>query len=213
MRTTVIRERNGTGAAGDPTGLVSWCALEVELRETPQGLTLSICGSAGYVCTRAQAKREARLFWESFFEDCPEEIKAMNERCGTRFRSARAAARYVIASDGEFHGLDVFRDDGKRVYVLTSCGQIREELAEFFPETSAYYAWHLNGMRPSPAQPERREPATNAWGAACERVVAPAVPAGETWVHEPLPPEVIAWANGLPGTLQTPPEGVRQVQP
>jgi hypothetical protein len=36
-------------------------------------------------------------------------------------------------------------------------------------------------------------------------------PAGATWEHEALPAEVIAWAEGLPGTLAAPPGDVRQL--
>lgn len=182
-----------------------WCRLEVELREAPKGLELSICGTAGYIVTRAEAKSQALATWESLFEDSPEELAALNERNGTRFRSPRSAARYIVEVDGEFHGCDVDHEspDGRFCYVTSSCGQIRGELARFFPETAVFYKWHLNGMRPSKA---RVEQVVDAWGCYVERTI----PEGVSWEHEELPPEVIAWARGLPGTLQAPPEGVVQ---
>lgn len=114
-----------------------WCALEI----THENDRLSICGSAGRVLPRAEAKKEALQSWENYFEDEPAEIVRL--KC----RTAKGAAKKVIASDGELHGLDVFRDDGKEVYILTSCGQIREELARFFPEAAPLLPWHLNDLR------------------------------------------------------------------
>lgn len=35
--------------------------------------------------------------------------------------------------------------DGK-VYVVDRCGQIRDDIARFFPEVTPYFKWHLNGM-------------------------------------------------------------------
>lgn len=178
----------------DGKGPREWCRLEVEIRERePDKRWLSICGSAGYVLTPAEARREAREYWESFFEDSPDEIKAMNDRCGTNFRSTKSAARYVLDNDGEYHGIDAeeYTLDGKDVVLVChSCGQIREEIARFFPEAVPYFKWHLNGMRPSP---ERREMVENANGQIHEKIT----PAGAAWEYEPLPPEVIAWAEGL----------------
>ncbi len=121
-----------------------FCRLELELKEG----RLSICGTAGRVISRKAGLQDARAYWESFFEDSPEELTAMNERCGTRFRSPRSAARYVLDSDGEFHGLDVVRDDGDQLMVFESGGQIREELVEWFPEVTPLLPWHMNDMRP-----------------------------------------------------------------
>lgn len=191
---TVIRERT------DEHGAREWCALEVELREDQEGRpVLSICGSAGYVLTYAQAKKEALQYWESYFEDEPSQMKDMGERLGRKFRTARGAARFVLATDGELHGLDVYRetatgDKPSKVYVTHSCGQIREELLSFFPEVQPYLKWHLNNMRVSPARTER---VTDAWG----NIKVIGIPEGASWDYEPLPPEVIAWAEGLPATL------------
>lgn len=139
--TTATRRKEVTRVQGK-----EFCTLEVELRDRGEGLELSICGTAGDVVTRPTAKREAREFWVSYFEDNPGAIIEMNQRCGSKCRTAGGAAKFVINTDGEFHGLDVHIDKGKRVYVAHSCGQIREELTRFFPEVEPYFKWHLNHM-------------------------------------------------------------------
>lgn len=124
-----------------------FCTLEVELSDhNGKGLELSICGTAGRIQSRAQTKRDALDCWISFFEDQPAEIMEMNKRFNKRFISARSAARFVIATDGEFHGMDVVKEDGNNTFICDSCGQIREEIAEFFPEAKPYFEYHLNGM-------------------------------------------------------------------
>ena len=72
-----------------------WCQATIEIRERNGGPELSITGAAGYVLTERQARREAREYWESFFEDQPEEIYAMNQRFGRQFRTPRGAARFA----------------------------------------------------------------------------------------------------------------------
>lgn len=119
----------------------SYCTIRIEWRNG----RLSITGEAGDVARPAAAKRRALDFWRSFFEDSPGEIAAMNERCGTRFRSPTAAARYVLASDGDLHGLDA-REDGGDVLIGHSFGQITDELREWFPEAAPLLPWHLNDM-------------------------------------------------------------------
>ena len=156
------------------SGPREWCALEVEIRDVGDGKRrLSICGAAGVIVKRAEAKREALEYWESFFEESPEELKHMGERFGRKFRTARGGARFVLDTDGEFHGLEVDHesDDGKWIYIGHSWGQIREEIARFFPEAMPYFKWHLNDMRPTQD--------------------------GKSWGYEPLPPEVIAWVENL----------------
>lgn len=90
-----------------------WCSLELRLENG----RLSICGSAGHVATRAQAKRMAIESWISYFEEDEREIASMRKRYG------------------------------RTVLVMHSCGQIREELLAWFPEVAPYLKWHLNDMR------------------------------------------------------------------
>lgn len=186
-----------------------FCTLEISLENG----RLSICGIAGDVMRTASAKRQALAYWVSFFEDSPEEIKSMNERCSTAFRSARSAARYVLASDGEFHGLDVTREESGRVYIGHSFGQIRTELARFFPECVPYFAWHLNDMHAECVHQEalgityqndpdhecfepgcmREIERTNAWGEVVIETVGYKI--GSQWLRRDLPANVIAWAE------------------
>lgn len=124
-----------------------FCTLEVELSDrNGKGLELSITGMAGRVQSRAQSKRDALQTWISYFDDQPEEIMNMNRRFNKRFTSSAGAARFVIATDGEFHGVDVVQEEGNKTFVVECCGQIRDEIAEFFPEAEPFFQYHLNGL-------------------------------------------------------------------
>lgn len=208
-RQSIIRTRAGEPGVGtDKRGPGEWCALEVEVREEPDGfLTLSICGSSGYILTPRQARAEALEYWESYFEDSVEALGEMNSRCGTAFRCPRRAAAHVLAVDGEYHGLDVYREEdspgwgGKgAVYITTACGQIREELLDFFPEVKPYLRWHLNQMHAECIhQEERGETYSNHPGAVCGDC---GYKLGSGWTRRELPAQVVAWAKGLPDTLK-----------
>jgi hypothetical protein len=153
---------------------------------------LSITGEAGDVSRPAAARRQARDYWRSYFEDAPEEIAAMNERCGTRFRSPTAAARYVLASDGEFHGLDA-REDGMDILIGHSFGQIPDELREWFPEAAPLLPWHLNDMHAEcEHQSARGETYQTHPGAACPDCD---YRLGSAWLKREVPADVIALAR------------------
>jgi hypothetical protein len=123
-----------------------FCTLEVELTERDGKQRLSITGMHGEILKRNTAKKQALENWISYFEDQPAEIHSMNARFGKHFRSPRSAAKFVLACDGEFHGLDVANEDGKEIFTVHSCGQIREELTRFFPEYEPYFQYHLNDL-------------------------------------------------------------------
>ena len=120
-----------------------YCTVEIEIRDG----RLSICGDEGEIVTPKKASKLALENWESFFEGEPEQIHLMNVRCGKHFTSAKGAAKFVIESDGKYHGLDVTEEDGK-AYILQSCGQIIDTIGEFFPEVVPLLPWHLNDCRP-----------------------------------------------------------------
>lgn len=120
-----------------------FCEVEIKLVDG----RFSISGTEGRIESCLDAKRDAIESWESFFKEQPEEIKAMNQRCGTNFRSPKTAARYVLETDGEFHGLDVVRENDKQVFIAESCGQIRDEISKWFPEVIPYYKYHLNDWK------------------------------------------------------------------
>jgi hypothetical protein len=124
-----------------------WCEVEIKLRDRNGKLELSITGTCGYVTGKRAARRDSQEYWESFFEDDPDQIRDMNERMGTNFRSPRSAARYVREHDGEFHGMDVHDEYKGKLLICTGAGQIREEINRFFPEVKSLYRWHLNGMQ------------------------------------------------------------------
>lgn len=119
-----------------------YCTVEIEISNG----RLSVCGEEGEIVTRAQAKRRALENWESFFEENPGELVAMNRKQGTRFTSNKSAAKYVLQCDGEFHGIDAKEAADGKICILHSCGQIRETIAEFFPEVKPLLPWHLNDM-------------------------------------------------------------------
>lgn len=176
----ILREKDGR-----------WCVLEVRLHDG----CLSICGSYGAVVSHSTAKKQALQSWINFFEDSPEELVIMNRRFGRRFTSARGAAAFVLASDGEFHGLGVAYDKADRVYLTEGCGQIGYELRAWFPEVEPYSKWHLNDMR---AECEHQE----ALGWSSPEFLGRVCPTcgyklGSAWLKRELPSEVIAWFEGL----------------
>lgn len=120
-----------------------WCAIEIRYESG----RLSIVGDQGEIVPAAEARRMAREYWESYFDDDKNARHEMNERCGTNYRTSKSAAKYVVDTDGEYHGLDVDREENGKVWLLQSCGQIREDLEKWFPEFSEFYKWHLNDMK------------------------------------------------------------------
>jgi hypothetical protein len=169
-----------------------WCELQVRI-EPRKGMAtghFSICGAEGEIHSCASARRQALEYWEGFFEGSPNDLRELGERFDRRFKTPRAAARFVLETDGEYHGLDAYKVTESKVYTVSSCGQIREEIAEFFPEAVPYFKWHLNDMRVSKV---RTETVTDAHG----RVSIREVPEGASWEREELPPEVLAWVEGL----------------
>ncbi len=152
-----------------------FCRIEVEIKDG----RLSVCGTEGTVMTRQRGRKEALQYWVSYFEECPEAIQDMNKRFGKRFTSATGAAKFVLATDGEFHGLDIL-DDGNRdrdILITESCGQIRDSLADWFPEYSALLPWHLNDMKPGCEHQEAL-----GWG---KRPIDPAKPTSAYGKHFP----------------------------
>jgi hypothetical protein len=178
LRRTELREKDG-----------QFCRIEIKLRPTDHGPELSICGTAGYIVTPAQAKREALEYWRSYFDDEPGEIIRLGRR------TANGAAKYVLDVDGEYHGLDVLQEDGRKVYISHSVGQIVDELREWFPEYAQYLPYHLNGMHAECAHQRSRgetwQTHPSAKCAECGYVL------GSAWLYEPLPDHVIVWAVKL----------------
>ena len=197
-----------------------FCTARIEIENG----RLSVCGTAGRIVTRAAAKKEALQSWVDYFEDSPAERHAMNKKCNRTFKTAKSAARFVIVTDGEFHGLDVHgTSDEKTVRIVQSCGQIKEELVEFFPEIAPLLPWHLNDLKAGcehqdvlgwghgidvTVEPESKE-AQNAWGATVtvttqrkvykDSIGAPCPTCGycygTAWTKRELPPEIVKLAE------------------
>ncbi len=166
-----------------------YCTLEIKLENG----RLSICGHYGHIVTESEARKLALEYWQSHFDDEPGEIMDMNKRCGTRFTSSRGAAKYVLSIDGEYHGLDVDREEDNCVYLLESCGQIHEELVRFFPEAKPYLKWHSNDMR---AECEHQELRGETWKTHPNAICPDCrYKLGSAWTKRELPSEVIQWAG------------------
>jgi len=201
-----------------------FCKIVVELHDTDKGPELSVCGEEGRIMKRTEAKRDALAYWEGFFE---EDVAEM-----ARFRrqhhklTAKSAARHVLACDGELVGIDVVPSTPETkpglVFVLESCGQIREELAAWFPEYAEHVAHHLNGMHAEcehqaargetyaslTKAPPRTRKGENAWGAIVD-VDVPATECpdcayscGSAWRYRPLTPATLAWAQQAPAAVK-----------
>jgi hypothetical protein len=159
-----------------------WCEMTVRLENG----RLSVTGSEGTIVTAKEARKMAIEYWESFFED-RNELGRMALEYGKR--TARSAAKYVVQIDGEYHGLDVHMKDGNKVYLTESCGQIRETLEEWFPETYPKLApWHLNDMHAECAhQQARGETYKTHPGAECPDC---GYKLGSAWTRRELPAEI-----------------------
>jgi hypothetical protein len=125
-----------------------WCDAEIRLENG----RLSVCRSYGEILTPKEARKQAFQYWESYFEGDREALGDMAIRFGTR--TAKGAARKVVAVDGPYHGLDA-RDAGDKVYVTHGCGQVTDELREWFPGIEPLLEWHLNDM--NAGTPEQRQ--------------------------------------------------------
>lgn len=153
-----------------------WCEVEIKLRNrTGNGPELTVCGASGYILTEEEATEEAKQYWISYFEDMGDDegegealriLRNMGRSIDGITDVIDAAAQCVLDCDGEYHGLD-FHDyhDGDKVLLTSSCGQIREEMARFFPEVVCLFEYHLNSMVASKS--------------------------GDAWLHVPLPAEVM----------------------
>ena len=167
-----------------------WCSADLELKEG----RFSVSGSEGEIVTEKQAKKMALEYWVSFFEESPAELYEMNRRCNKQFRSVESAAKYVLEVDGEYHGLDVEREEDGKVYLVESCGQIREAIAEFFPELTCLSPYHLNDMHADC----QHQQASKASGLPVEkncRICGYSY--GSAWLKNELPADVVAYIENF----------------
>lgn len=172
-----------------------WCELEVEVRKTDKGPELAITGAEGAILSRTAARKMALAYWEGFFEDSPTERILMGEKFAKHFRTPGAAARFVIKMDGEFHGLDVHKIEGGKVFITESCGQIGDTIKQWFPEVEPYRKWHLNNMHP---ECEHQEARGETWQThPNSRCPDCGYKLGSAWRARKLPREVIQWAKEL----------------
>jgi len=117
-----------------------WTEATIEFRNG----CLSICGSYGEIVTPRHAKTLAIKYWQSFFEEQPEELQSMRERF-PQFHGRRplAGARFVVSVDGKYHGLDVHKEDEQGVWLLWGCGQCVDEMKNAFPQLVPILPWHM----------------------------------------------------------------------
>jgi hypothetical protein len=118
---------------------------------------LSVVGAHGRIVAERTARREALAYWRSFFEEQPAEIYDMRTRFpGFRGWTPAAAARFVVESDGPFHGLDVHRADETGVWITEGCGQCWDKMLAAWPELAGLRSWHLNDMHAECVHQEAR---------------------------------------------------------
>jgi hypothetical protein len=122
----------------------TFCQLEVK-----NNGYFSITVAYGQIVTRAQARKMAKDYWISFFEEIPGEMTDMGRRFGRRFRAPNAAAQFVLDIDGEFYGLDVIMEEENKIYICKSCGQIINSIKEFFPWIIPFLNLHLKENVPN----------------------------------------------------------------
>lgn len=123
-----------------------WCEIEIEY-DTERD-RLSICGEEGSILTRNDAEGQAIQYWESFFECEPGSLGEMQQRFPDAcLHTAEQGAAFVVETDGSLHGVDVHKEDGDRIYISESCGQITGTIRDWFPEYADLLPWHLNDMR------------------------------------------------------------------
>jgi hypothetical protein len=186
-----------------------FCRLEVELRDQGRGPELSICGTAGYVLTEKQAAQEAHEFWASYYDECSwsechaDEVDGIEQMTGRKFEDGDEFADHIAEVDGELAGLDVVAEEDGKVFVCHSCGQIREELARYFPEVHQFFRFHLNGMHAGCIhQDARGETYQNNPDAECLEC---GWKLGHGWDHRELPEAVIEWAKTGEGNAPSEP--------
>lgn len=180
MRKTLFKE------AGD-----RWVEARVEISNG----RLSITGAEGAIVPARVARKMAREYWESLFKEDRAELGRMALEYGKR--TARTAARFVVQSDGEYHGLDVHREAAGKVYLTESCGQITDTLRDWFPELRPAMPWHLNDLHAECVHQEARgETYQTHPGAECQEC---GYRLGSAWTKRDLPKEVVALVEGLGG--------------
>ena len=123
-------------------GARRFCSLRISLVKG----RLSVTTEEGAILSRKDAKQLALDYWTSYFDEDVANILEMNQRLGTHFQKPLSAAKHVVKTDGEFHGLDVFQDLGKDIYLTESCGPASPYILEWFPEVKPLLPWHLNDM-------------------------------------------------------------------
>jgi hypothetical protein len=167
-----------------------WAEMVVEVKDG----RLSVTGSEGRITTPRKAKAEAREYWESFFEENRNELGRMALEYGKR--TPRTAAKFVLASDGDYHGLDVHVLDSGKVYITESCGQITDTLREWFPDVApALLPWHLNDMH---AECEHQEARGETWTTHPSAVCPDCgYKLGSAWRKRELPADVLATVEAL----------------
>jgi hypothetical protein len=181
-----------------------FCRLEVELRDQGRGPELSICGTAGYVLTEKQAELEAHEFWASYFDEVERcGTESIEEMTGRTFEDGDEFADHIANVDGELSGLDVVAEEDGKVFVCHSCGQIRDEIARFFPEATQFFRFHLNGMHAGCVhQDARGETYQNNPDAECLEC---GWKLGHGWDHRELPEAVVEWAKTGKGNAPSEP--------
>lgn len=190
-----------------------FCRLEMELTERDGKQRLSICGSAGALRTKKELRSDYRELVTDYM---------MDER-GEQSHRSKHERRSMIAAD--MRDFDPLNHDcigtctvGRKEYYLSvhSCGQIREELARWFPDFAALFPWHLNDMRAECIHQEARgetyqkDPHAECFDCPTTEVVdghgrqtTRGYRIGSAWTYRQLPAHIIELAESVPDNGST----------
>lgn len=139
MKRTLFREKGNR-----------WCEANISIENG----RLSVTGSCGVSMSTDKARSEARRYWSDFFREDKAELGRMVADYGAT--SIRNAVDIVLRVDGAFHGLDVHKREGIRVYLTEGCGCIHDTLREWFPELASLIPYHLNDLHAECEHQEKR---------------------------------------------------------
>ena len=122
----------------------TWCHMDINLNDGQ----LTVSGSAGYILTPRQAKKESLNFWEDYYETELTDFQRKDHNSKSNIRSAKGFAKAMWQSDyNEYPGLDVFpHSPNGKVLVKSALGPIRNELKVWYPCVVPLFPWHLNYM-------------------------------------------------------------------
>lgn len=106
-----------------------WRTFETFENETSLGIKSKI----GVVLSLSEAKAEAFSYWHARLSNSYVR-KQLGKQYGCVFLTAKGAARFVLRTFGELHGLDVYKVQGNEVFLAIGEANVHNDVDEWFPE-------------------------------------------------------------------------------